>query len=117
MSKMGLHFEGSRLRPYIRLLMCRLVDMSHHGNVRACSSSAFWLRNAAVGYIRICKRRSDRFAMLATSCAIAEEVKRTNNASMLRYLESFLARQDSPCDSRCLVCKGNGCNARVTTLH
>jgi hypothetical protein len=30
---------------------------------------------AAVGYIRICKRRSDRFTMLANSCAIAKEVR------------------------------------------
>lgn len=37
---------------------------SHHGSLRACASSASWLHNAAAGYIKICKRRSDRFAML-----------------------------------------------------
>lgn len=37
---------------------------SHHGSLRARSSSAFWLRKAAVEYIGICKRRSDRFVIV-----------------------------------------------------
>jgi hypothetical protein len=52
------------------------IGTSHRENLRASSSSALWLRTAAVGYISICKRRSDRFAMLAASCAIAKELKR-----------------------------------------
>ncbi len=58
--------------------MCLRFSTSHHGSLRACPASASWLHNAAAGYIRICKRRSDRFAMLAASCAIVVGVKVLN---------------------------------------
>jgi hypothetical protein len=60
------------------------ISTSDHGSLRACPSSDYWLRNVAAGYIRICKRRSDRFTMLAASCAIVDGVKSRNGEANLK---------------------------------
>ncbi|USX06620.1 hypothetical protein [Paraburkholderia fungorum] len=75
MSKSDLHFSMVTTASVHSAFDVLAFGTSHHGCLRACTSSACWLRTAAAGYIRICKRRSDRFAMLAASCAIEEEMK------------------------------------------
>ena len=75
----------------------------HHGYARACSLSVCWLRIAAAGCIRICKRRSDRFAVLTASCAIAEEAKVIEKLRRLRRFEAVVAHQYRPDDSGRLV--------------
>ncbi|MCX8565526.1 MAG: hypothetical protein ON057_000253 [Glomeribacter sp. 1016415] len=77
---------------------CACFSTSQDGNLRARSLSAFWLHTAAVGYIRVCKRRSDRFPILANSCAIEQKLgctlmKRVSHAALKRssYLSNARA--------------------------